>query len=105
MDALKREEVKALTSGADHDTPESAKAAQWMKVRVRRDGQTIVELTHAASAVERLASMLDDNLKKRIGATGVDLEALASSVRQSGYRSGPLFVMNEGNKEVKVWLE
>jgi len=105
MDALRLDEVQPLSTGGRESAPESARAAQWMKIRVRRNGQTVVEMTQSASAIEHLGSMLDDNLKKRIGASGVELETLVAEVRQRGYRSGPLFAMDDGQKEVKVWLE
>lgn len=105
MNTLSVSESQPLSNGVSKTALGGAEPAKWMKIRVRRNGQTVVELTHAASVVERLSSMLDDNLKQRIGASGVDLEALAVNVRQRGYRSGPLFDMNEGNKEVNVWLE
>ncbi len=104
MSVLEIEEVQSFAESASLSQVAEG-AAQWMKIRVRREGKTVVELTQGASAIERLETMLDDSLKQRIRASGVDLAELAASTRERGYRSGPLFAMNDGAKEVAVWLE
>jgi hypothetical protein len=105
MDASNNEDMYLLAEDPAMSVLLPSTAARWMKIRVRRNGNTVVELTHPASAVERLSAMLDDGLKSRISAHGVDLVELAADTRRRGFQSGPLFAMSDGCKDVEVWLE
>jgi hypothetical protein len=91
------------------DSPNSAccssAPAVSLKIRVRRNGATVVEMTQPASTVERLDSFLDDGIKQRIADQGVDLEAVVESSRLRGFAPAPLFSYTDGPKEVAVWLE
>jgi hypothetical protein len=88
-----------------HVAGSSAKPAKSLKIRVRRNGVTVVEMTQPRSTVERLDSFLDDGMKRRIAEQGVDLDAVVESSRQSGFAPAPLFSYTDGPKEVAVWLE
>jgi hypothetical protein len=82
-----------------------AKPAESLKIRVRRDGVTVVEMTQPGSTVERLDMFIDDALRRRIAEQGVDLDAVVESARLRGFAPAPLFSYTDGPKEVAVWLE
>jgi hypothetical protein len=79
--------------------------AKYLKIRVREDGRTKVELTSYAAGIDDLDGLLDDDLKRRIAAQQIDLSTVVTQVRQRGYTPGPVFELTEGNKEVAVWLQ
>ena len=79
--------------------------AKYLKIRVRENGRTKVELTSYAAGIDDLDGLLDDDLKRRIAAQQIDLSAVVTQVRQRGYTPGPVFQMTEGSKEVAVWLQ
>ena len=79
--------------------------AKYLKIRVREDGRTKVELTSYAAGIDDLNDLLDDDLKQRIAAQQIDLPAVVAEVRHRGYTPGPVFNMTEGSKEVAVWLQ
>jgi len=82
-----------------------ASLARHLKIRVRKNGITKVELTSYASGVDHLDELLDDDLHERITAHGINLTEVISDVRQRGYTPGPVFELEEADKEVHVWLE
>ena len=79
--------------------------SQWLKLRVRRGGRVVAELTFPASSIERLDDLLDDDLRQKIAAQGVDLAAVVDSSRTAGFEPGPIFELVNSEKEVAVWLE
>jgi predicted unusual protein kinase regulating ubiquinone biosynthesis (AarF/ABC1/UbiB family) len=79
--------------------------ARWLKVRVREQGATKVELTSPACAIDDLPTLLGDDLQRRLETAGHHLDDLVTDVRRRGYAPGPVFELREASKEVLVWLE
>jgi hypothetical protein len=79
--------------------------ARHLKIRVRENGLTKVELTMYASSVDHLDDLLDDDVKQRIERQGIDLSELVANVRRGGYVPTEIFALTEGSKHVEVWLE
>ena len=82
-----------------------AKAAEHLRIRVSQQGETRVQLTFPARAVENLADLMGEELLARIQAQGIQLAQIAEQVRQSDYAPGPLFELTTGDKRAAVWLE
>ena len=95
-----------LTLGCSRE-PECnfASLARYLKMRVREDGRTKVELTQYASGIDRLDNLLDENVKLRIKQQGIDLAKIVADVRRGGYTPTKVFELTEGAKQIEVWLE
>jgi predicted unusual protein kinase regulating ubiquinone biosynthesis (AarF/ABC1/UbiB family) len=79
--------------------------AKHLKIRVTERGRVKVELTSYASGIDDLDHLLDEDLRRRIDAQGIDLPRIVRDVRCRGYAPGPVFTLAEGEKRVEVWLE
>jgi len=79
--------------------------ARYLKMRVREDGRTKVELTQYASGIDRLDDLLDEDVKQRIERQGIDLTQIVADVRRRGYAPTKVFELTEGAKQIEVWLE
>jgi len=79
--------------------------ARHLKIRVREKGRTKVELTCKASGIDYLDGMLSEDIRRRIDARGLDLPRIIAGVRARGYAPGDVFELDEGEKNVRVWLE
>ena len=79
--------------------------AQHMKIRVIENGKTKVQLTQAASNIDRLDDLLDDDVKTRITEQGIDLREIVADVRARAYAPGPVFELTADAKTIQVSLE
>jgi hypothetical protein len=79
--------------------------ARYLKIRVTEHGRTKVELTCYASGIDDLDELLDADLRHRIASQNINLATVVADVRRRGYRPGPVFKLDEGIKQVDVWLE
>lgn len=79
--------------------------AKHLKIRVRRDGETKVQLTSPLHVIDNLAETLDEQLRGQIEARNIDLAEIVEQVRRSGYRPQEVFLLDGEAKEVRVWLE
>ena len=79
--------------------------ARYLKIRVRENGRTKVELTQYASSIDNLDDLLDNDVKQRIERQGIDLAQIVSDVRGRGYAPTQVFELFEGAKHIEVWLE
>ena len=64
-------------------------------------------MTFPGSAVDNLDDLMDDELRRRLDARGVDVAALVRNVHRSAYVPQTLFTLDEadGTRGVRVWLE
>jgi predicted unusual protein kinase regulating ubiquinone biosynthesis (AarF/ABC1/UbiB family) len=90
------------TDPSDHGF---ATLAKWFKIRVTENGRTKVELTGNASGIERLEEQLDPSLLVKIKERGIDLKEVVADVRRNGYQPCEVFELDEGAKQIRVWLE
>ncbi len=101
-----RDDVASLAlPAASADDRGFAGTARWLKIRVRRAGQTVVELTQPAAAIERLAELLDETLTRRIENGGSCLASIVQDIRRRGYAPGVVFALQDHEKDVSVSLE
>jgi len=98
MDGLQVERPRAASN-------DFSSLARHLKIRVRDNGKTKVELTGYAAGIDDLEGLLGDDLSANIRARGIDLASLVTDVRRRGYAPGPVFELEEGAKRVDVWLE
>jgi len=100
LDAFRAEAV----SGRDGSFK---RLARHLKIRVEENGMQKVALTFQGSAVDDLDELMDEGLKARIQAQGIDLAAISRRVRASAYVPQELFALPgaPGQRMVRVWLE
>ncbi|MDX1964931.1 MAG: AarF/ABC1/UbiB kinase family protein [Pirellulales bacterium] len=98
-------ELDTLALPATASRPGFDQLATWLKIRVRENGITKVQLTQAASAIERLEDLLDDDLRRNIAEQQIQLDEIVAGVRQRAYAPGPVFEWNQGGKQIMVWME
>jgi len=79
--------------------------AESLKIRVLENGSPKVELTFKACAVDNLEDLIPAEHRSKLDQRGIQLEALIRECRQNQYRPCTLFSLNDGPKEIKVWLE
>jgi predicted unusual protein kinase regulating ubiquinone biosynthesis (AarF/ABC1/UbiB family) len=79
--------------------------AQHLKIRVKENGQTKVQITFRAAVIENLETLIEDDIKERIERQGVKLSELVADVRRRCYAPGDVFQLTDGSKQVSVWLE
>jgi hypothetical protein len=80
-------------------------AAQHLRVRVINAGKVKVDLTFPARAAATLPDLVSGDLAGRLAERGIDPAKLAVDAVASGFAPRDLFDMNEGEKQVRVWLE
>lgn len=82
----------------------SAKSTH-LKIRVASGGQTKVQLSFPATALERIGDLMPEELQQRISDAGLDLAALAREARNRNYAAGAVCECRLEDKEVRLWLE
>ena len=97
-------------NGLELDQPQGrandlSSLARYLKIRVRENGSTKVELTGYSMGIDDLEELLGEELAAKIRDRGIDLSAIVSDVRRRGYSPGRVFELEEGTKHVAVWLE
>ena len=79
--------------------------ATSLRVRVARDGEQVVQLTFAAAAVGHLQELVPAEMLDRVRAHGIDIRQVSERAIAEGYQPGELFVLDDGGRTVRVWLE
>ncbi len=82
-----------------------ASLSKYLKIRVQVDGETKVQLTSPASAIDDLEELLPSDVKRRIDELEIDLASLVSDVRRRGYTPGEVFRLEDAGKQIEAWLE
>lgn len=78
--------------------------AKHLCIRLMEDGKQKVALTFPANAIERLPSLMGEHILNRVLAQGIQPETLISQARAAGFAPSELFVLEEGNRTLRVWL-
>jgi hypothetical protein len=79
--------------------------AKKLHILVTENGLEKVSLNLPASAVERLADLLDEDIEKRIDERGIDVDELLRGVRERLYAPQEIFSLDEGGKCFTVSLK
>ena len=94
----------AQQESLNHDE-DFASLAKALRVRVRRGGQTRVELTFKARVITHIEDILPGDLLPKLQQRGVCLQSIVQRAREKQFPPGILFEHEEGDKHVCVWLE
>lgn len=86
-------------------SPEAAPVATCLKISVLHHGRAVVQVSFPAFAIANLADLVPQEVKPRIRAQAIDLEALASRHVAQGCPPGELFTLTGKPDTVRVWLE
>jgi hypothetical protein len=85
-------------------TTSFAGLARHLCLQVQEGDEEKARITLPASAVERLETLLDEDLAERIAQRGIELHELVSEARRRCYSPQQLFELQDGPKRVRVWL-
>lgn len=80
-------------------------AATHLRVRVMEAGRPKVDLTMPARAAAHLADLVPADLGEKVRELGIDVAAIAATAAADGFPPGELFRLQDGGKDVRVWLE
>ena len=87
------------------ETQESASMPKSLRIRVEDQGELKVQLTFPTAAVSQLADLVPEELKDRLTSQGINVPAIASEATARDYPAGDLFSLQDGPKQVRVWIE
>ena len=78
--------------------------AKHLNIQVKHDGIDHVSLNLPAQAILDLHHLIEPDVKSHILNKNIDLDAIITHARETGFRKQVLFALNYGNKELKVQL-
>jgi hypothetical protein len=93
---------------ADNGANGSAQAvphARWLRISVTRAGRVVVQVCFPSYAVLSLSDLVPEDVRVRIVAEQVDLEAVAADAAARGCPAGELFAVTSGEHGVRAWLD
>jgi len=79
--------------------------SKHLKIRVTDNGREKVALTSRAGSIEYLQETLPAEILEKIHQRQIDLEAIVADVRRRAYAPGPVFDLQDGDKQIQVSLE
>lgn len=80
-------------------------SAEFMHILVMERGERKVSLTYDATSAEYLSQLMPLEMKQRLDARGINLHQIETQAKASEFQAGELFHWEEGEKQVRVWLE
>jgi len=100
------EHRRGVPPGTSHSTGDrTSMAATSLRVRVVRNGEQVVQLSFAATAVGHLQELVPTEILERARSGGIDVLQVSERAVAGGYQPGELFVLDEVDRTVRVWLE
>jgi predicted unusual protein kinase regulating ubiquinone biosynthesis (AarF/ABC1/UbiB family) len=95
----------AVDTGADAGAAGTfAGMATSLCILVTEGGREKVRVTLPAAAVDGLDDLIDDDLRTKIAAKGIDVDVIVRRAQGSAYAPQELFSLREASREVRVWL-
>ena len=92
-----------FTAGAQADA--GVVAARWLRISVTRGSRVVVQVCFPSYAVLSLSELVPDDVRTRVIAQDVDLDAVAADAAARGCPPGDLFAVKAGEHGVRAWLE
>ena len=96
--------------GRKPDVPSSglrnpAEESTFLRIRVVENRRTKVDLTFLGHCAEHLPDLMPTELGKKLRQRSIDVNQAASRAVAGNFQPMELFQWEEGNKNVRVWLE
>lgn len=79
--------------------------AAFLRIRVIESGVSKADLTFSAEAADNLTDMVPLELREKLLGRSIDLKTATLKIQRSGYAPGPVFQLDDGAKQIRVWLE
>lgn len=79
--------------------------AESLRIRVTEAGETRVDLTFGAESACFLMKLVPPHVRTKLASRSIDLEAISTAARESNFAPGELFLIDDGPKCVRGWLE
>ncbi len=92
--------IKKLVVGAGNGELRST----VLRVQVTEEGETIVDVTLPARAIENLAELVPDTVQQKCLQDGLDLAALGARIMKEGGAPQDVFLTRIGRRHYHVWL-
>ena len=101
-----RAEAQALALPAAPQASRSfARMAKYLLIQVSENGMTKVRVTSPLHVVDDLEGSMDAETLAKVRRRGIDLARIVAGVRASGYAPQDVFTLNEGPRQIRVWLQ
>lgn len=95
----------APTSTPTLAQPTAGASAANLRIRVERDGKTVVALTFRARVAADLRDLMPDDVIEQLELRKIDLAEISNRVVRSRFAPSELFELEENGKSIRVWLE
>lgn len=93
-----------LPPGGAGDSTLSTMKSQSLHIRVSEGDVTRVDLTFGAAATDCLPDLVPGELRRTLADRCIHLEDISAGARRRDYAPGDLFLYEEGDRKVRVWL-
>ncbi|MSU60941.1 MAG: hypothetical protein EXS31_00870 [Pedosphaera sp.] len=96
--------AKAL-SPLESNPPRTKMKAELLRIKVVESGVSRADLSFSAEAADNLTELVPLELREKLLERSIDLKTTTLKIQRSGYAPGPVFELNDGPKQIRVWLE
>ncbi|MFZ5446453.1 MAG: ABC1 kinase family protein [Myxococcota bacterium] len=94
-----------LSHAAREEPPAVKPLARHLRIRVSKPDGTRIELTFGAEATPHLPGLVPPEVLPRLAARRLDVDAITAAALARRCAPGPLFDLQEPEREMRVWLE
>ena len=79
--------------------------AESLHIQVTERAVTHIDLTFCASLTEHLPRLLPTRIRARLKKRAIDPRAIARRACATGFEPGELFLLADGPRTLRAWLE
>lgn len=80
-------------------------SATALCIQVIERGENRVRITFDVAATDNLPDLIPPDVLPKLAARNIDAARLAAEARERNYAPAELFVLTEGERTLRVWLE
>ncbi len=80
-------------------------SATALCIQVTERGENRVRITFDAAATDNLPDLIPPDVLPKLAARNIDAARIAVEARERNYAPAELFVLQEGERTLRVWLE
>ncbi len=85
--------------------PSPGPGASNLRIRVKKEGKTVVAVTFRARAAADLRELMPDDVIEQLENRKIDLSEISDRVVRSRFAPADLFELEQNGKSIRVWLE
>jgi predicted unusual protein kinase regulating ubiquinone biosynthesis (AarF/ABC1/UbiB family) len=95
----------STTERSTTESPGDAQRASQLKIAVLENGLPKVQLSFKPHLVTQLHLLMDSELFAKLESRGIEVDEVAKTAVESGFKKQELFSLSEDSKDFRVWLE